>query len=273
MKRFPHIISKLFYEPVLITPAKHGAICQVVEAHMTGHLAATKDDKPEDYEDDLMMAGETMVIPIYGIIDQHIPDSPSGGGGCDLANVRQAVAMAKADPAINRVVFDFRTPGGTVTGVQETANRILELSADKETIAFTDSECCSAGIWLASQCEKFYSTTSASVGSVGVWCAYLDISRQMQNEGVNMQAFFAGKHKLMGAYWKPLTDDEKAIIQKSVDKIYAQFKTAMVAQREVSDEGFGNGLVFDGEEAAQLGFTDGTVDGLDEVLEMEVEPR
>jgi ClpP class serine protease len=52
-----------------------------------------------------------------------------------------------------------------------------------------------------------------------------------------------------------------------VDKIYEQFKTAMTAQRPVSDENFGNGRVFDGEDAAELGFTDGVIDSLEEILE------
>ena len=267
MKQYPRIISQLFYEPVLITPQKHGAICQVVEAHMSGHLAATENETPSDHDSSMESIGKTAIIPIHGIIDQHIPDSPSGGDGCDLAKLRDMISIAESDPTISRVLFDFRTPGGSVTGVRETADKILKMT--KETVAFTDDQCCSAGIWLASQCQRFYSTASASVGSVGVWCAYMDISRQMANSGENMQVFFAGKHKLLGAYWRPMSDEEKAIVQRGVDKIYFQFKSAMNEQRAVSDEHCGNGLVFDGEEAAQLGFTDGVVDSVEDVLEME----
>lgn len=268
MKRYPHIISKLFYEPVMITPHKHGAICQVVEAHMNGNLPASAMDNPVDHESEMTDIGSTVIIPVHGIIDQNIPDSPSGGDGCDLAKLRDMISIARADSSVSRMIFDFRTPGGSVVGVAETGRAILNIT-DKETIAFTNDECCSAGLWLAAQCQRFYSTESARVGSVGVWCAYLDVSRQMQNEGQNMQAFFAGKHKLLGAYWKPMSDEEKVIVQKSVDKIYAQFKSAMNEQRAVSDSNFGNGLVFDGEDAAQLGFTDGLVESLEEVLEMD----
>jgi uncharacterized protein (DUF433 family) len=56
MKAFPSIITKLFYEPVLITPAKHSAIWQVVSAHMAGQPIVSQmqsgegdDESSEDY--------------------------------------------------------------------------------------------------------------------------------------------------------------------------------------------------------------------------------
>lgn len=270
MKHFPHLISKLFYEPVLITPQKHAALVQVIEAHMSGHLVATKEDQPADYDDEMMTIGNASIIPVHGVIDQHIPDSPSGGTGCDLAKLRKQIAIAHADDAVERLIFDFRTPGGSARGVAETARAILDVT-DKETIAFTDDQCCSAGLWLAAQCQRFYSTSSSAVGSVGVWCAYLDVSRKLANDGVAVEAFSAGKYKLLGASWKPMTTEEKEIIQGQIDRIYVQFKAAMNEQREVADQNFGNGLVFDGEQAAELGFTDGVVDSLEDILGMEME--
>jgi len=268
MKRFPHIISKLFYEPLILTPQKHGALCQVVEAHMDGKLTAQAEEMPADVENDAVKIGGTMIIPVYGVIDQHIPDSPSGGEGCDVGELSDMIDNARADASVNRIVFDFRSPGGSVTGVPELARKIASiLPEEKETVAWTDSECCSGALWLAAQCQKFYSTPSASIGSVGVWCAYMDASRAMENSGQTMQSFSAGKYKLLGAYWKPMSDEERTIVQKSVDKIYSNFKSAMQTYRSVSDESCGNGLCFDGEESADIGFTDGTMESLDELLE------
>ena len=95
----------------------------------------------------------------------------------------------------------------------------------------------------------------------------LDMTKAMEESGIKVNAVFAGKYKLLGASFKSLADDERAILQKGVDKIYVQFKQAMESYRMVSDEHFGNGLVFDGEEAAQIGFTDGVVESMDEILE------
>jgi protease-4 len=210
-----------------------------------------------------------VVIPVHGTLVMHPEDIAMSECGCAMEDLNAMIDMVENDPNIKRVVYDFRTPGGTVTGIPETGRRIQ--SSRKETIAYTESDCCSGGLWLAAQCQRFYATQSSRVGSVGVYCMCLDMSRALQKDGVKVNAISAGKFKLLGAYWKPLSDEERAILQAGVDKIYGQFKEAMESYRMVSDDKFGNGLVFDGEEAAQIGFTDGVVDGMDEILENLVE--
>lgn len=271
MKRYPHIISKLFFEPLLLTPEKHRAICRALQSHLDGgprFMPDPMDDEKPDPE--YKMVQGVSIIPVYGILGKHLEPLEMSSGGCDLDDIATMIDVAEKNPKVERIIFDFRTPGGTVVGVPETARKIYSIDG-KETIAFTDSECCSAGLWLASQCRKFYATASSRIGSVGVWTAYLDLSRQMQNEGANMQSFSAGEHKLMGAYWKPLTDDEKEIIQARVDKIYSEFIAAVNVFRSVSPENLGTGLVYDGIEATQIGFTDGVVESIDDILDGFVE--
>lgn len=263
MKRYPHLIAKLF-EPLVLTPQKFHAVCSVLESKIAGELPMPKVQDGDEDDPEMAEAGTTAIIPVHGILGKHLDGLEMMSGGCNLDTVSAMIDVAEASPSVRRVIFDFRSPGGSVQGTPETARKIYRMT--KPTIGFTDSECCSGALWLAAQCQRFYATQTASIGSVGVWTAYLDISRQMANAGENMQAIFAGKYKLLGAYWKPLTDDERAIIQRGVDKIYAAFKEAMASQRQVSDANFGNGLVFDGEEAQELGFIDGLVEDFDEVL-------
>jgi signal peptide peptidase SppA len=265
MKTFPHIISKLWYEPLLITRAKHAAMCRVLESRMHADLPA--QEQPEGPEKpDYFQVGKAAVIPVHGVLVRHAADIPMSTCGCGLDDMAKMVDVAMADDSVKRIVFDFRSPGGSVTGIPEMARRIYGLS--KPTVGYTDDECCSGALWLATQCQKFYCAESASIGSIGVWCAYLDVSRQLQNEGVNVQAISAGDHKLMGAYWKPLSDDEKKMIQGQVDKIHGQFKSAVNSRRQISDE-YMQGQIFDGIEAAEIGLIDGIVDDLGELLDAE----
>lgn len=266
MKAFPTIISKLLYEPLLITPTKHAAIWQVVEAHMAGNLQTTiEPDDDEDDSSDYRQIDDKAIIPVHGVIGRHLEKMASAAPGCDLDLLDDMIETAEYDSSVSTVIYDFRTPGGEANGVPETAAKIARSA--KQTIGFFDQECCSGGVYLASQCKKLYGTGSAAFGSIGVWCAYPEISRQMQNAGVSVQTFSAGKYKLMGAYWKPLTEEEGKIIQAQVDKIYGKFKVAVNAVRPCSEDSMGNGLVFDGEAAAERGLIDGVVEDLDEVLE------
>jgi len=223
-----------------------------------------EDDDKEPIMPDWEITGSTAVIPIHGVLVKHASDIPMSSCGCGCDMVSAMIDLAVDDDQVERILFDFRTPGGSVTGIPELAQKIASIRG-KQTLAFSDSECCSAGVWLASQCEHFLCAPSASIGSVGVWCAYLDISRQMQNDGQNMQEISSGKFKTAGAWWKPLTTDERAMIQADCDKIFGQFKTAVNARRAVDDQHL-DGQIFDGEKAVEIGMCDGLVDDISELL-------
>lgn len=278
MKSYPQLISRLFNTPLLITQAKHRAICQVLEAHLSGNIKATLgrrlDDNPDlDLEGtpcdcptppDFRPDGADIVIPVHGILGKHLGWMAMESGGCDLDTVSDMVDVALADTRVQRMIFDFRSPGGSATGVPELGRKIAAITS-KKTIAFTDSDCDSGAIWLAEQCQEFYCTPSSTVGSIGVWCAYWDLSESLQKAGERMQAISAGKYKLLGAYWKPLTDEEKAMLQASVDKLHAEFKDAVNLRREVADK-YMQGQTFDGEEALEAGLVDGLVESLNDLL-------
>jgi len=273
MKSYSRIISKLFYEPSLLTPQRHAALCLMLDARL--NAARVHDDNPdlrgeEDARPEHPLqerkVSDTVIIPVHGTLVAHPEDIAMSECGCSMEDLNRAIDRAESDPAIETVIYDFRTPGGTVTAIPETGRKIY--GSRKKTVAFTGSECCSGGIWLAAQCQRFYATQSSRVGSVGVYTMCLDYTEALKKDGIKINAISAGKYKLLGAYWKELQADERALMQKGVDKIYSKFKEAMESHRMVQDENVGNGLVFDGEEAAEIGFTDGVVESLDEVLDL-----
>lgn len=268
MKQYPHIFAELFYRPLAITRAKHAAICKVLEARI-----ARADDNPDlDLDDDSKeerpdmapIVGETAIIPVHGILGKHLGWMAMSSGGCDVDRVAADIDAAVANNNVRQIVFDFRTPGGAVTGIPELARKIYGIA--KPTKAFVDEECCSAGMWLASQCRQFYGTESACYGSIGVWCAYWDLTRALEMAGERMQSIQAGKYKLMGAYWKPLSREEEEILQNEVDKIHEQFKDAINLRREIPEE-YMQGQTFDGPEALEAGLIDGLVEDLQELVD------
>ncbi len=268
MKKFPQIINELYYRPLIVTQQRHAAMCRVLESRMAAQDIPMQPDMPDEpTEPDWETDGAVAVIPVHGVLVKHASDIPRSTCGCGCDTVGAMIDLAVADSGVETIVLDFRTPGGAVTGIPELAGKIARIS-DKRTVAFTDSECCSAGVWLASQCEAFYTSPSASVGSVGVWCAYLDLSRQMAMSGENLQEISSGKFKTAGAWWKPLTAEERNAIQADCDKIHGQFKAAVNSRRAVADE-FLQGQVFDGEKAVEIGLCDGLLDDISELFDSE----
>lgn len=257
--KLPHIIRKVYSQPWCIDPVVHRSIQRALEAHLEGLTAQIPMPESEIPEDERMeMYGDNglCVVPIHGIIGKHLSGLEMACGGCSLDSVSAMLEDAVKDPECKAILLDINSPGGTVTGVPELADEIAEANKIKPVIAFTDAECCSAAYWLASQASAIYATPSSSVGSIGVYIALLDESRALENAGVKVNAIHAGKWKLAGAPFKPLTDEERKMFQDSVDKTHAQFKSAVSRGRNISEDSM-QGQCFDGDEALTAGLIDG----------------
>ena len=263
MKNYPHIMAKVFREPWLIRSRDGGAIVQLLLSRIEDGSGGITLNVEEPDEPELAIDGRTAVIPVHGIIGKHLSMLEAMCGGCDLDTVQAMTDEAERDEDVSTILFDFRTPGGTVTGIPEFGRRIARIQ--KRTIAFSDSQCCSGGQWLASQCRESYGTQSSEWGSIGVWSAYMNYAQMLRQEGVEVQEISAGKYKTMGAYWKPLSDEEKDILKTHIQKLHADFKDAITSRREVSAKHM-EGQVFDGQQAVEVGLLDGLVEDISELL-------
>jgi protease-4 len=276
MKSYAHLASRLFGCPLLLrTPVIHHFGAELA-ARMAGVVressASPSEAKSEPPRISAAFAdpggrrvksiceqrGDVAIIHVSGVIDKAISDADMDCyGGLDLRDVDAAISLAEADPIISRVVFAFDTPGGSTTGVAETAQRIARLAMTKEVHAYTDSMCCSAGMWLASQADHIVATPSAIVGSIGVYIALLDESEALAMDGYKVELIKAGQFKAMGASFKPLSDDERALLRATVDQTYDAFRTAITAKRDVPQEAM-EGQWYDGHQADLYNVIDAT---------------
>jgi signal peptide peptidase SppA len=273
MKNLYRIQDALYNRVWAILPSTHASMVKQFESHIQGKLADfTIPDTDEDNEEnDLEEASvntnsnPTAVICVDGIIGKHLSMLETMCGGVDVDSIASQLKEAAADNNVQNIVLYFNTPGGTVTGVKELAQLISQIDAIKPVYGYTDTLCASAGYWLASQCRAFYCSPSADVGSVGVYCLLLDESRALDKEGFTVNAISAGKYKLSGASFRPLTDEERNMFQADVNKTYSEFKFSVSSKRTIADENM-QGWVFDGETATTNGYADGNINSLDEFI-------
>jgi ClpP class serine protease len=167
---------------------------------------------------------------------------------------------------VKRVLFDFDSPGGSISGLPETAQIIAQLGKEKDTFGFTEGQCQSAAYWLMSQCNHLYATESSFAGSVGIYLAVYDRTQAMENEGVKLTLIKAGKHKGAGIPGNPLSPDEIAMLQKQVDMIYASFTSAITAKRPKVTSETMQGQSFYGTQILQAKLIDAMATGLGQLV-------
>ena len=267
MKNLSHITEKVYGQPWLIRPLVHRSISTQLENVLTGKIQLPSFTDKDD-EATIVISGiqSIAVIEVDGIIGKRLSLLETECGGCDLDSIAFQIKEVASDPNIKTIVFNINSPGGTVTGVREIGELIAEVSKTKNTIAYTDTLCASAAYWIASQCNEIVVSASSDIGSIGVYSLYLDETRALEIEGLKVNAISAGKYKLVGSSFKPMQEDERALLQADIDKIYNQFKAAVTNKRNIPDE-YMQGQIFDGEKAVQIGIADGVVNSFDDLIE------
>lgn len=247
-------------EPLLIEPGRAADHNKAAEAAgFTDALAALFGAAPQPYK-----AGSVGVIPLKGVVGKALSPLDRMTGAVDLEDFTSALEAYVADPEVKTILVDISSPGGTVTGVEEAAAMLA--AVQKPTVAFTDTEMASAAFWIGSQADRVVVTSSATVGSVGVFMAIPDVSKAYEAMGVKMDVIKSGKLKGAGIEGTSLTEDQRANLQEQVNAIHADFKAAVRGKRAMVQDADMEGQVFSGKVAAHKGLVTGLTSSLAQLV-------
>ncbi len=184
----------------------------------------------------------------------------------DAIDVDDVTAALAQIPTTTKVVFWFRSPGGIVTGIPETA-AILAAAQSRFRIfdAFSDDMCASAAMWWASQFRRIYITPTADIGSIGVYLASYDLSGYLEKNGVKLDLFKAGTMKGAGVMGSSLNAEQREHLQAGVNESYRQFTADVLKQRTIAEE-FMQGQCLTGQAAIEANLADGIFPSITDYL-------
>lgn len=260
---FERIISALYTDPWLILPSRHRAMGQALNAYLRERPAVALPQQSQR-TDSKPPRGVNIVdgvaeLRVHGVLGKHLDMMEvECGGGYDVALLeRQMVELSTRDD-VHTILALFNSPGGHASGMHELAGFIQEVGAEKRTVAMIDNTGCSGAYYLACGFGEIYATPTASVGSIGCYCALVDDSRAWEQEGYVMELFKSGEGKGRGMPGKALSDEDRAFFQASVDTIGSRFRGFVKARRPGVTDASLNGDYWDADEAAARGLIDGT---------------
>jgi len=193
-------------------------------------------------------------IGVFGVLGQS-----EWFADTDYAQIRADIRRASADPNAKTIDIVFDSPGGSCTGLPETADVIRAAGKQKPVRAFVTGIAASAAYWLASQCSTITLTQSGEVGSVGVLDIHADVTKALDNAGVKVTAISSTPEKTERAPFNPLSDAARAHMQSGVNQWYGDFLSAVRRGRgaRVSQTAtFGNGRMLSAKAALDAGMID-----------------
>ncbi|WP_137898341.1 S49 family peptidase [Sphingomonas sp. 2SG] len=235
---------------------KSGSLDAMVPDSIRGLATAMAGGREAAKPADPIRDGSTIIIPVTGTL------APRGlYGSTYYDTLADRVREAAADSKVGAIILAVRSPGGYVWGCAEAGDAIYEAREAKPIVAVADPYCFSAAYWLATQCSAFYCTTSGEVGSVGVRSGHSDVSGFEQKIGMVTTLIASSPDKIAGHPYAPLTDEDRAEIQASVDESNVAFANAIARGRGMKASevagAHGSGKTFSAPKALANGAIDG----------------
>ncbi len=194
-------------------------------------------------------------------------------------NVRKSLLRAFNDPTVNGVLLRVNSPGGTVGMSQEIYSIILKHRNLKPVVVSMSDIAASGGYYIAAAADRIYANPGTLTGSIGVIMSTFNVKNLLNNKlEVKSEVIKSGKYKDIASPYKNMSNDERAMLQKMIDRTYGQFVDAIMNGRvkrkdkysvkkiDLKKENlyqYADGRIFTGTQAQKLGFVD-NIGGLEE---------
>ncbi|CAN5262378.1 hypothetical protein BH09SUM1_BH09SUM1_15130 [soil metagenome] len=231
----------------------------------------------------ILGGGRIAVLHIEGIL---------GEGAEYGANTKTLVDQVNSwaeNDSIKALVLRINSPGGAVSATQDLAAaiehfKIAQKGKPRPVIASMGDLAASGGYYSAVSADEIFANSGTLTGSVGVIMNFYNYEGLQEKVGVYPKNVKSGKFKDIGSGSRPMTDEEKALLDEMIGDVFNQFFDAVVVGRTAAVTAlleaqtnsttiteadirahliqYCDGRVFSGRQALEYGFIDtlGTLD-------------
>lgn len=207
------------------------------------------------------------VLYAYGdIVDGEGVEGSIGGD-----KLSRELRKLRRDDRVKAVVLRVNSPGGSALASDIIAREVALTKKVKPIMVSMGDYAASGGYYISTLADSIFAEKETLTGSIGVFGLIPNMQGLLNNKlGIHVDEVKTGKFAdLMTSVDRPLTEEEKTIIQAEVNRIYDTF-TAKVAEgrnMEVSAvDSIGQGRVWTGSQALDRGLVDG-IGNLDRAIQ------
>jgi protease-4 len=173
------------------------------------------------------------------------------------------------DTSIKALLLRIDSPGGAVGPSQEIHDAVLRVRKTKPVVASFESVAASGGFYVAVAAEKIVSNPGTLTGSIGVIMDFANLSELYKWAKVERFNIKSGKFKDVGSENRPMTTEEKELLQAMIGNVYEQFLKAVADGRKLPLERvrpIADGRVLTGQQAFEAHLVD-KLGGIDVALD------
>ncbi|MDO8127413.1 MAG: signal peptide peptidase SppA [Candidatus Brocadiales bacterium] len=238
-------------------------------AMMIGSLTAWKSlvagaEAPEDKYIEEVVSGsgdnKIAILPIRGIIRTEptalLPDDTA-----TVESVQERLKHVKKDDKVKAVLLLIDSPGGGITASDVMYNDILKYRKDlgKKVVVLMGDVAASGGYYIAAAADKIIAHPTTVTGSIGVILPLINISDLIHRYGIKDDSITSGPLKDIGSPTRPMTPEEKEILEGIIHDMYERFVSVVAAGRNMPIEKvktLADGRIYTAQQALEDGLVD-----------------
>lgn len=209
------------------------------------------------------------IAVIYASGDIVSGDSKNDQMGSET--ISSAIREARLDENVKAIVLRVNSPGGSALASDVMWREVVLAKQVKPVIVSMGNVAASGGYYISCAADKIIADEKTITGSIGVFGVIPNAQGLFNNKfGITFDRVKTNKHADIMTIFRPLTAEEKDIIQMSVEKIYDDFITKVAEGRNMTKEqvdAIGQGRVWTGLDALKIGLVD-EIGGLDRAIEI-----
>ncbi|MBS1656219.1 MAG: signal peptide peptidase SppA, partial [Bacteroidetes bacterium] len=202
--------------------------------------------------------GKDKIAVIYAEGD--IVDGKSEDGNIGSDTYRQLIRKARLDKSIKAIVFRVNSGGGSSLA-SENIWRELELAKqDKPVVVSFGDVAASGGYYISCAADSIFALPTTITGSIGVFGIIPNMEGFFKNKlGITFDGVKTAPYANVGAVYRPLSDNEKKMMQTQIELTYTQFKQRVADGRKRDTayiDSIAQGRVWTGQRAISIGLVD-----------------
>ena len=228
------------------------------------NLSALAAQQTDDIE---VKDGVVQVIYAEGEITQANISPFAAGVSTIGAGLGDKLREAAEDDDVKAVVLRMNSPGGDAFLSEQLCHAVKQLRSKKPVVVSMGDYAASGGYYISSAANRIVAQPNTLTGSIGIFGLFPNFSELVQKVGVNVEVVKTNDFAdlTISMPYKPLTTEQRALIQRHVERGYDIFLSRVAEGRHMTKaqvDSVGQGRVWLGRKAQTLGLVD-KLGGLD----------
>ena len=246
------LVDGVKYKDEVLTELK--SLCGIAQKKELRSVSIS-DYTPQTKELSKASADRIAVVYAVGEIVSGEGDDETMGS----ENISRAIRTARLDDKVKALVLRINSPGGSSLA-SDVIWREVELTKKvKPVIVSMGDVAASGGYYIACAADSIFAQPNTITGSIGVFAIIPNMKKFFNNKlGITFDEVKTGKFSEI-SITRPLSDDERLLLQAEVNNIYKTFTQKVANGRHKTPEfidKIGQGRVWTGSEAIKIGLVD-----------------